>query len=166
MSKKDQSPPRPKYLSDGENRKEGGYSRTLFQTLHYAYKPFLVRIFMCLGLGILGRGLLLANTNVIGYWVDTLVGKPSPLTSLSPTQIIMLLLGMAVVGFFMSLIFRVAFSRLSAKAISSFYDEVTLRTSRLPMSFFDNTPAGRIITRFSSDYGNVFRLFGGPWPSS
>ncbi len=30
------------------------------------------------------------------------------------------------------------------------------------MSFFDNTPAGRIITRFSSDYGNIFRLFGGP----
>ncbi|MEK2688184.1 ABC transporter ATP-binding protein [Bdellovibrio sp. GT3] len=153
---------KPKYFSDGEVKKEGGYNKTIFETLHFAYAPFLYRIGLCLVLGIIGRGLLLANTNVIGYWVDSLVGKTSPVSSLSSTQIIALLLTMAISGFFMTLIFRVGFSRLSAKAISSFYDEVTLRTSRLPMSFYDNTPAGRIITRFSSDYGNVFRLFGGP----
>ncbi|RYZ63869.1 MAG: ABC transporter ATP-binding protein, partial [Proteobacteria bacterium] len=37
-----------------------------------------------------------------------------------------------------------------------------MRTSRFPISFFDRTPAGRIMTRFSSDYNNVFRIFGGP----
>ncbi|UYL07557.1 ABC transporter transmembrane domain-containing protein [Bdellovibrio sp. SKB1291214] len=153
---------KPKYLSDGEVRKEGGYSKTLFETLYFAYQPYLVRIGLCLVLGVLGRGLLLGNTNVIGYWVDSLVGKPSPMQNLTSAEIIGLLLTMALTGFVMTMIFRVGFSRLSAKAISSFYDEVTLRTSRLPMSFFDNTPAGRIITRFSSDYGNVFRLFGGP----
>jgi ABC-type multidrug transport system fused ATPase/permease subunit len=51
---------------------------------------------------------------------------------------------------------------LSAVAVSNMYDEVTLRTSRLPIQFFDTNPVGRIVTRFSSDYGNVFRLFGGP----
>ncbi|WP_246845640.1 ABC transporter ATP-binding protein [Bdellovibrio sp. ZAP7] len=153
---------KPKYLSDGEVRKEGGYNKTIYETLLFAYKPFLARIAACIALGIIGRGLLLANTNVIGYWVDSLVGKHSPLESLSSVQIIALLFVMAICGFFMTLVFRVGFSRLSAQAISSFYDEVTLRTSRLPMGFFDSTPAGRIITRFSSDYGNVFRLFGGP----
>ncbi|WP_246845074.1 ABC transporter ATP-binding protein [Bdellovibrio sp. NC01] len=159
---KTSQPIRPKYLSDGETKREGGYNKTIYTTLRMAYGPFIVRISLCLILGIVGRGLLLANTNVIGYWVDTLVGKTSPLTGMTNAHIVALLMTMAVTGFVMTLIYRVGFSRLSAQAISSFYDEVTLRTSRLPMSFFDNTPAGRIITRFSSDYGNVFRLFGGP----
>lgn len=151
-----------KLLSDGDIKKEGGYSKTIFQTLAFAYRPYFPRIALCLTMGVLGRGLLLGNTNVIGYWVDTLVGKTTPLTGMSYPAIITLLCIMALMGFLFTVFFRITFSRLSAKAISSFYDEVTLRTSRLPMGFFDSTPAGRIITRFSSDYGNVFRLFGGP----
>jgi ABC-type multidrug transport system fused ATPase/permease subunit len=152
----------PKYFSDGESKKEGGYNKTIYETLYFAYNPFFIRIGLALVLGILGRGLLLANTNIIGYWVDNLVGKPSLLHGWESAQIVFLLMGMALIGFSFTMIFRVSFSRLSARAVSSFYDEVTLRTSRLPMSFFDRTPAGRIITRFSSDYGNIFRLFGGP----
>lgn len=151
-----------KVLSDGEVKKEGGYSTTLYQTLGSAYRPYFARIALCLVLGLLGRGLLLANTNVIGYWVDTLVGQNNPLSGMSSASIIGLLSAMALGGFIFTITFRVSFSRLSAHAISSFYDEVTLRTSRLPMGFFDSSPAGRIITRFSSDYGNIFRLFGGP----
>lgn len=164
MSKKQMAKPvvKPKYLSDGEIRKEGGYSKTIFETLALAYKPFAGRIIFFLVLGIVGRGLLLANANVIGYWVDELVGKSTPLSGLSQKGIITLLGSMAFGGFILTVTFRTNFSRLSARAISTVYDEVTLRTSRLPMSFFDNTPAGRIITRFSSDYGNIFRLFGGP----
>lgn len=149
-------------ISDGDIKKEGAYSKSIFQTLGFAYRPYAVPILLGLTVGVLGRGLLLANTNVIGYWVDSLVSKSTPLSGLTPTQFIGLLGIMTICGFLFTLIFRVSFSRLSAKAISSFYDEVTLRTSRMPMSFFDSTPAGRIITRFSSDYGNVFRLFGGP----
>lgn len=150
-----------KYLADGE-RQDGRYSKTIFETLNFAYKPFRKRIILSLILGLLGRGLLLANTNVIGFWVDELVGKATPLHGLSSQNIIALLAAMALTGFVLTLSFRVSFSRLSAQAISAFYDEVTLRTSRFPLSFFDHTPAGRIVTRFSSDYGNIFRLFGGP----
>lgn len=151
-----------KALSDGDVKKEGAFNKSIFQTLGFAYRPYFTRIAVGIILGLIGRGLLLANTNIIGLWVDKITGKENILLNFTPSQIVGLLSGMALTGFAFSVYFRIGFSRLSAKAISSFYDEVTLRTSRLPMAFFDTTPAGRIITRFSSDYGNVFRLFGGP----
>lgn len=162
---------KPKYYSDGEQTKESGYNRSVFQTLTEAYRPIMGRILGTFVLGITGRTLLLANANIIGFWVDSFCKPdsglhckqiPAWLQGYVSADYLKLLSIMAFVGFLMTMTFRVAFSRLSAQAISRIYDEVTLRTSRLPMGFFDATPAGRIITRFSSDYGNVFRLFGGP----
>lgn len=162
---------KPKHYSDGEQRTESGYNRSVFQTLSEAYRPVLGKILVVFALGILGRTLLLANANVIGIWVDSFCNPqhgvlckeiPRLFAGFSSENYLKLLTVMALSGFILTLSFRVVFSRLSAQAISQIYDEVTLRTSRLPMSFFDSTPAGRIITRFSSDYGNVFRLFGGP----
>jgi ABC-type multidrug transport system fused ATPase/permease subunit len=115
---------------------------------------------MCLLVGFLGRCLLLGNANVIGLWVDEIAtGNSGEMLS---TRYLPILIIMALGGFIFTTIFRVVFSRLSATAVSQIYDEVTLRTSRFPIIFFDRTPTGRIVTRFSSDYGNVFRLFGGP----
>ncbi len=154
---------------EAESRFQGRYSSNLFDTLHQAYAPFLGRTLLWLLLGFLGRLSLLVNVNLVGYWVDSFCSaplqcKPVPrlLTGFGLHEYLIALSIATGVGFALTALFRVGFSRLSALAVSRIYDETTLRTSRLPMEFFDRNPAGRVITRFSSDYNNIFRIFGGP----
>lgn len=152
-----------------ETRFQGGYGRTVLETLRYAYRPFRGRILAYASLGFIGRLALLGNANLVGKWVDSFcVGptcKPVPTFMADWTaETYITVLGFLVAGGFLcTLLFRIRFSQLSARAVSRLYDETTFRTSRLPMAYFDHTPVGRLVTRFSSDYGNVFRLFGGPF---
>lgn len=139
------------FLADAPSKK---FSRSTYEVLYFAYKPFAGRLLVFLGMGFLGRILVLSNANLIGKWVDR--GLPDP------QGFIVLLFLLCLGGLVLTWIYRVGFSRYSAAAISSIYDEITLRTSRYPQKFFDNNPSGKIITRFASDYGNVFRMFGGP----
>lgn len=152
-----------------EGRLKGEFDRQVLSALKMAYRPFMWPIFGTLILGFAGRILLLGNTNLIGLWVDSLcpassVCRPVPgfFSTWTSNDFLNALIVFVVLGFFLTWFYRIGFSRLSARAVSQLYDETTYRASRFPMRFFDITPVGRVVTRFSSDYGNVFRLFGGP----
>jgi len=155
----------------GEVKFAGRYSQNVFLTLKWAYQSSRWGLLVLLGFGFLGRLALLSNANIIGLWVDRFC-RPTPqiqchpaptwLATLTDTDFVWILGSVTALGFGLSIVFRIGFSVLSARAVSQIYDETTLRTSRFPMAFFDTNPTGRIVTRFSSDYGNVFRLFGGP----
>ncbi len=138
-----------------ESEFKGRFQKSVYQTAFECYRPYAFRIFRVLILGFIGRFTILANANVIGRWVDHF-------QTASHLQYLTILSVLTAVGFTFTLLFRMGLSRLSCYAVSQLYDEVTARVSRYPMSYFDTTPAGRIMTRFTSDYGNVFRLFGGP----
>jgi len=152
-----------------EVRFSGAYSSSVIETLKFAYRRYLAVLAIMILIGFVGRVFLLGNANLIGHWVDRFCREPMPcrplpayLADKSDSDFFFLLLSVTVVGFGLTVLFRIVFSRLSAKAVSRLYDEVTYRTSRFNMRFFDTTPVGAVVTRFSSDYGNVFRLFGGP----
>lgn len=133
------------------------FDPSIFLALKMSYQPYKWPLIFTLIIGFLGRLLLLANANVIGAWVDSLIAG-----SRESQKYLLLLVACVSGGFAFTLLFRIVFSNISALAVSRLYDETTLRASRFPMSYFDQTPVGRVVTRFSSDYGNVFRLFGGP----
>ncbi len=152
-----------------ETRFHGRYAGKMLDTLFQAYRTFFGRTLLMLALGFLGRLFLLGNANLIGYWVDSACRPPAQcrpvpgfLQGFGSQDFLLLLCAMTALGFLLTVVFRVGISRLSVEAVSSIYDETTYRTSRLPMSFFDQNPAGRIMTRFSSDYNGLFRIFGGP----
>lgn len=160
----------PKRYMEAETEFGGKFSANVWTTLLLVYRPFFFPMIFSLVIGFAGRLLLLANTNLIGHWIDTFCRAPAPcrpgpvwLLGYSNAQYIQTLLAITLVGLLLTLYFRLSFSRISARAISNFHDEVVLRTSRFPMLFFDTNPTGRIITRFSSDYGGLFRWFGGPF---
>lgn len=134
------------------------YSKTVYDTLLQAYRPFILRISVLILIGFLGRFLILSNAQVIGEYLD----RTDVITGTSLIPLFYKLLSLIIVSFVLTLVFRTLFSSLSALAVSRIYDETTYRVSRFPISFFENQPVGKITTRFSSDYGNVFRLFGGP----
>ncbi|MCX7978606.1 MAG: ABC transporter ATP-binding protein/permease [Bdellovibrionaceae bacterium] len=151
-----------------EDTFEGKFKKNVYATVWMMYRPWAAWILFYIILGFVGRALVLANANVIGWWVDSLCQGPScrdvpqAFSGWTSRDYLHLLAAMAGAGFLITAAYRIGFSRLSARAVSAFYDEVTARTSRYPMSFFDRTPTGRITTRFSSDYANLFRFFGGP----
>ncbi len=160
--------PKRQFLAD-ETRFQGRYGSSLRDTLFQAYRPALARTILYLAVGLLGRVALLGNANLIGYWVDSLCAGnrgcrplPSWLAGTTSHDFLIYLTIANAIGFSFTLLFRAGLSRLSAEAVSRIYDETTMRTSRLPMSFFDQNPSGRVMTRFTSDYNNIFRVFGGP----
>lgn len=138
--------------------KTAAYSRTIFDTLMQAYRPFILKLSATLIFGFLGRLLILANAQVIGQYID----QHLTIEAVDLKQLFFKMLSLLVVAFVFTIFFRTVFSRLSALAVSRIYDETTYHVSRLPITFFESQPVGKITTRFSSDYGNVFRLFGGP----
>jgi ABC-type multidrug transport system fused ATPase/permease subunit len=149
----------------------GGYGRSVYRSMHYAFRPYYLLMLLLVAIGLGGRLLVLLSSWVAGLWVDSLRhiegagarSVPAFLSSYGSLDYLRLMAAMAGLSFVLNVVYRVPFTRTGVKGASRIYDAVTLHTSRLPQGFFDRTPVGRIISRFSSDYGAVLRMAGGPF---
>lgn len=152
-----------------EVRFSGRYSRNVVATIAESFAPYKTLTWICIAVGAVARLCLLSTANITGYWADSLCKSgsfchkpPAPLDGFHNIDFLYLLGGVVLLGFICNIFFRVNISRIGAKAVSTLYDEVTIHVSRFPMEFFDKTPVGRIMSRFSSDYASIFRMAGGP----
>lgn len=161
-----------------DQRFTGSYGNVVFRSLLFGFRPYLALLGVLVMVGTLGRACFLASAWIAGVWADTLAA-PTPAQGPSQTSVLQSLFGswqsqsatvylvamgsFALLGFALTALYRVPITRIGALSASRFYDAITHRTSNLPQSFFDRTPVGRIVSRFSSDYGAILRMAGGPF---
>jgi ABC-type multidrug transport system fused ATPase/permease subunit len=125
-----------------------------------------------LSLGFVARGLLLFNSQVFSQWVTKLCYLASgsakcgvlhpAVATWGSREFVGLLFVITGIGFILNTYFRVVLSRSCVRMVGDFYDFVTEHVGKIPMAYFDKTPVGRTVSRFASDYGAIFRMFGGP----
>lgn len=147
---------------------EGQFKTQVWRSLWEAYAPWRRATMATLGVGLLARGCLVGSANVVGWWVDShCTGNECPAESRfysawGAQDFSLLLILMAASALVLNLTFRIFVARLGTRAAGVLHDEVVVRVSRFPMNFFDRTPVGRALTRFSSDFESVLRMTGGP----
>ncbi|MFD4636179.1 ATP-binding cassette domain-containing protein [Lentzea sp. NPDC058436] len=98
-------------------------------------------------LALLGEGVLSAASVWLGWWTD----RPGGDTALYAA----VFAGIGLLALVLDrALFTFGFSR-GVRAGMTLHSSMTARVLRAPMSFFDRTPSGRVLTRFSSDIETI-----------
>ncbi|GCC24840.1 ATP-binding cassette sub-family C member 12 isoform X1 [Chiloscyllium punctatum] len=117
--------------------------------------------------------LIIASTTFSGWWLsywieegagpdciaqrnNTTTGDCSSITNNPQLGFYQLIYGMSIVVIIvLSVIKGFVFTKFTLKASSSLHDNVFYKILHSPMKFFDTTPLGRIINRFSKDMDEI-----------
>lgn len=80
--------------------------------------------------------------------------------AMNTTGVLMLIMvGLYVVSFGLSLIQAVMMTKLGTSALQRMRDDMFSKLQNLPVSYFDNTPHGDVMSRFTNDVDNISMLF-------
>jgi ATP-binding cassette subfamily C (CFTR/MRP) protein 1 len=138
-------------LMDDEERKEGSVEGSAY--LHYARAGGTLITIGILCVQVVGRGLEVVGTFWLAYW-----STQASESYLSDSQTVMYLCIYSSFGV-LSIIAVAVRGVLLAKhrlgASTKLHDDLTESILRAPVSFFDVTPLGRILNRFSADCDKV-----------
>ncbi|XP_078527762.1 ATP-binding cassette sub-family C member 12-like [Lissotriton helveticus] len=96
------------------------------------------------------------NCSILNNETSAPVCNPESITDNPDLSFYQLIYGMTIVGMIVfSFIKGFAFTKATLKASSNLHDKVFYKVLLSPMSFFDTTPTGRLMNRFSKDMDEV-----------
>jgi ABC-type multidrug transport system fused ATPase/permease subunit len=145
-----------------ETKFSGVFKKSVYQRLLWAYSVNFYKFTLGLFLGILSRVIGLCSIYTVGLWVDELIKNRELSQSINNNFLIALCL-LFVAGFTLNLFFRKLVSQAGVVASARLHDSLLERVLHFPLQFFDLTPSGRVLSRFSSDYISIVKVAGGPF---
>ncbi|KAG0036336.1 hypothetical protein BGZ82_004362 [Podila clonocystis] len=119
----------------------------------YARAISLPKAIFCIFIFIIGRGVHISTSLWLRKWINDTEDNERTGTTLHPVSFYLLGYGglVLVYMFFDILINYVSEVTCGIQGSTVLFNRLLSRMFRLPMSFFDTTPMGRIVNRFSSD---------------
>lgn len=132
--------------TEAEARKEGRVEFAVYK--HYAeLAGWAIATLTCLS-AVLMQASRNGNDMWLSYWVDTFQANPE---KFSTTFYLVILLVFCLVNSSLTLLRAFAFAFGGIRAAICVHDQLLNGIIKAPVSFFDQTPSGRILNRFSSD---------------
>ncbi|KAG9323042.1 hypothetical protein KVV02_001697 [Mortierella alpina] len=125
--------------------------------LIYAKAASYVNAVICLIFFILARACHISTSFWLRYWITDMEQRERDGHEGRPTSFYLTGYGMLVLLFMCFNVIVNYFTEVvcGIRASNVLYDRLLTRVLRLPMSFFDTTPMGRIVNRFSSDVNAI-----------
>ncbi|KAL8456965.1 hypothetical protein ACS0TY_034986 [Phlomoides rotata] len=129
-----------------ETRKEGRVESTVYKN-YAAFSGWFITVVICFS-GILMQASRNGNDLWLSFWVDTTGSNQSKYS----TTFYLVILGMfCLVNSTLTLVRAFSFAFGGLRAAVRVHDQLLRNLIDAPVSFFDQTPSGRILNRFSSD---------------
>ncbi|KAM4100591.1 hypothetical protein ACB094_05G079700 [Castanea mollissima] len=129
-----------------ELRKEGRVELTVYKN-YAAFSGWSITVVICLS-AILMQASRNGNDLWLSYWVDT---TGSSQTDYSTSFYLVILFIFCIINSFLTLVRAFSFAFGGLRAAVKVHNTLLHKLVSAPVQFFDQTPAGRILNRLSSD---------------
>ncbi|KAJ0008012.1 hypothetical protein Pint_30337 [Pistacia integerrima] len=129
-----------------EQRKEGRVELTVYKN-YAAFSGWVITLVICLS-AILMQASRNGNDLWLSYWVDT---TGSNETQYSTSFYLVILCTFCIANSFLTLLRAFSFAYGGLQAAVQVHNTLVNKIINAPVLFFDQTPGGRILNRFSSD---------------